>query len=83
MAGTRNLSRLNSFVLKFSDFINEWEGYGQHAAPGNMVKVHKPGHEMHGRTLKVVRRQPVDAGCEDPHSPGKLHWFNTGELHKA
>jgi hypothetical protein len=73
-------------VLNFSEFIKEWDsgfGAGQHAAPGKLVKVNKPGHALHGQTMKVVRRQPVDAGVEHPTNPSGLHWFNTGELHPA
>jgi hypothetical protein len=75
-----HVKHLNTVVLNFKNFIKEWEGYFQHAAPGKFVTVHQPGHELHGKKVNVVRRLPTEAGVEEPHAPGKLHWFNCGDL---
>jgi len=71
---------LNTEIMQsFREFVKEWEGYGQHAAPGKIVKIDQPGHEHHGKVGKVIRRQPTDAGVEIPGHSG-LHWFNYGKL---
>lgn len=52
-------------------------------AHGNSVTIHKPGHEWHGKSGRIIRQQGTQFAIEIPEKLGKVDYFNHGELKRG